>query len=379
MKFIKKRKNIIILFIIILLVILLFCYLKTEDNSEENQILKSAKIYINYIENNLFSNNKNISGYYDITKNGIKKENDKEITIKLRGIKPISGKIKIGDNGKVLSSNFILGNYFINTNEENIQIRLISDNIYNNKIMSVLGDSISTYKGYVPTINDYAYPRTYLLTDVNLTWWYRLINDFNMKLGINESWAGSRVFNSDEKNYSSFGPDRHMASMTRLNNLDNNGTPDVIFFYGGTNDIGHSSNLEIFDSNEYYVKDIVDLKKTTYSSFTEAYTLAIRRIKYLYPNSELIVLLPMSTKTYYTEEELNNYTKIIKEICKRYNIFYIDLSLCGINQSSISTYLSDGVHPNSKGMYLISEYVQSEIKRNFYRNKEFNKYMTKAK
>lgn len=378
MKLVMNKKSI---FVLIILIVIFFSlnFLKVEDKQKEDRIIKSIRLYIDTIENNISSSNKDISGYYNITTNGIKKDNEKEVVIKLKGIKPISGKIKIGKNGKVISSNFILNNYFVNVKEDNIHIKKISINIYSNKIMSVLGDSISTYKDYIPDINGYAYSREKWLTDVNLTWWYRVINNFNMNLGVNESWAGSRVFSTGINNYSCFGPDRHMASMTRLNNLDDNGVPDVIFFYGGTNDIGNLINLVEFDSNAEYATGRVDLTKTAYSSFTEAYTLAIRRMKYLYPHAELIVLLPLNTKTYYTNEELNDYTRVIKKICDYYNVFYIDLSLSGINESNLSTYLIDGIHPNEKGMYLIARYIESEIKRNFYSDKIFGKYMIKAK
>ena len=62
------------------------------------------------------------------------------------------------------------------------------------KTVSILGDSGSTYKGYVPDGYSCFYPYpTSDFGDVNQTWWMRTINNLGMKLLKNNSWSGSCV------------------------------------------------------------------------------------------------------------------------------------------------------------------------------------------
>lgn len=52
-----------------------------------------------------------------------------------------------------------------------------------------------------------------------------------------------------------------MASITRISNLGSNGTPDIILFYGGTNDAGAGITIGTFDSTDNHTA--VDLTATT--------------------------------------------------------------------------------------------------------------------
>lgn len=183
------------------------------------------------------------------------------------------------------------------------------------------------------------------------TWWGGIINDLGMNLGVNESWAGSRVSNTNTSNSGDLGPDRCMASKRRIDNLGNNGTPDFIFFFGGTNDIGANVTKGTFNAEVTYNDDTI-----TYNNFAEAYTIALKRIKEKYPEAEIIVLLPTYTSSYYTDDKLKEYNEIIKEICDYFNIKYVDLRNCITTQ-----YLKDGIHPNKEGMKLVKEYIKSSL------------------
>lgn len=85
-------------------------------------------------------------------------------------------------------------------------------NGFEGKILSILGDSISTFEGYVPTSDGHnlehrsTYPSSSLLTDVSDTWWNRLITNLKMKLGVNDSWSGTRVSNSSTTDTGNYGP-----------------------------------------------------------------------------------------------------------------------------------------------------------------------------
>lgn len=241
----------------------------------------------------------------------------------------------------------------------------IADNSFNGKVISVLGDSISTFSGYIPVSDGHnlthraRYPQSNLLTDVTLTWWHKLISNLGAKLGINDSWAGSRVSNDSSTNTGDVGPDACMASITRITNLGANGTPDIILFYGGTNDAGNNVTIGSFDSSQNY--NSVDLSATTWTNFADAYKTAIMRLQYYYPDSKIICLLPMWTTSYYTIANMDAYGEVVKEICDYFGVPVIDLRKCGINWQNKEYTLGDGIHPTAQGMDLMEKHIRRQL------------------
>jgi hypothetical protein len=167
---------------------------------------------------------------------------------------------------------------------------------YSDKVISILGDSISTFAGYIPVADGFnlehvaRYPQSNLLTDVNETWWMQVINGLDAKLGINESWRSTEVGNiyDVEVNSGYEGTKACMASLTRIQNLGANGTPDVILFYGGTNDITQRRTVGTFDP-ETAPAD-VDLTSVKWDTVADAYVAAIMRMQHYYPDAEIVVL-----------------------------------------------------------------------------------------
>ena len=69
---------------------------------------------------------------------------------------------------------------------------MMSDNV--GKYLSVLGDSISTFKNYVPAENSVFYDgNKHGITDASKTWWGITMDELGMQLCVNNSWSGSRV------------------------------------------------------------------------------------------------------------------------------------------------------------------------------------------
>ena len=225
---------------------------------------------------------------------------------------------------------------------------------YEGKVVSVLGDSISTFAGYIPVADGFKlehrpkYPQSNLFSDVNLTWWMQTITALDAKLGINDSWAGSTVINTITGNSGDVGEKAAIASLTRIRNLGANGTPDVILFYGGTNDIGRLLPVGSFDPATAPTE--VDLTTTKWTTVADAYVDAIMRLQYHYPTAEILAMLPTYTTSYYTNAELAQYNSVFSAICEHYGIPYIDLRDCGISTAD----LPDGIHPDANGMDYIT-------------------------
>lgn len=234
-----------------------------------------------------------------------------------------------------------------------IKNEFLPDNTIRDNKISILGDSISTFAGYIPSGNRSRYPQSNLLMDVNETWWMRLISGTGMTLGVNESWAGSRVSWDGVTEGQDVGAHKHMASDTRINNLGNNGAPDVIFFYGGTNDLGANVSLGDWDGS--------DLQSSNVDTFSDAYSTAIKKMQTAYPNAHIVCISPMYTTSYYPSDRLNAYADKIEYIANFYGCTFVDLRKCGITIYNRSTYLPDGIHPNAAGMELMYKYIMAQV------------------
>ena len=231
---------------------------------------------------------------------------------------------------------------------------------YEDKTVSILGDSISTFEGWIPETHRARYPQDDLLTDVEKTWWKMLIKNLGATLGVNDSWAGTTISNYSETNSGDTGPDACMAGITRIKNLGSNGTPDVIIMYGGTNDIhiDCDNRLGTFDTTLTYP---LDTSTQVWTTFADAFKDALMRLQSVYPLAEIIVLLPGFTKSYYAMNTLNKYNSMMKRICNYFGVKYIDLRTCGVNWSNLDYTLGDGIHPNAKGMELIEKGVRKAM------------------
>lgn len=101
-------------------------------------------------------------------------------------------------------------------------------------VVSILGDSYSTFLGYIPENNAFWYStspdrsRTDV-DDVTQTWWWQLISEGGYILGKNESYSGATICFTGYR-----GEDYADRSfITRLPRL---GSPDILLIFGGTND-----------------------------------------------------------------------------------------------------------------------------------------------
>lgn len=201
------------------------------------------------------------------------------------------------------------------------------------KKVSILGDSLGTYQWYSTWGIYYKYYADEYMESVNNTWWMRYITYNNMELSYNDSLGGSKVSWAEGDAY----PVEYcMASEERINNLGKYGTPDIILFFGGINDV-ISSELGQFDPNQ----EIGDV-----SNFSSAYQTAILRMKDKYPNTEIISMTPYYW--YENQERVDLYAERIIEICQYYNVEYVDLRKAGVDIEQ-DVFALDRIHTNKEG------------------------------
>lgn len=230
---------------------------------------------------------------------------------------------------------------------------------YRGKLISILGDSISTFEGYIPKADGVnlshrsRYPQADLLCDVSETWWMKVITELGGVLAVNDSWAGSTVSNYRDENEKDFGPDAAMASLTRIENLGSKGSPDLIFLFGGTNDAG-----KMIEKGEFNKEYSIDLTRRKWDSFADAYCETLQRLRYFYPDTEVIALTPSVSGGYYDNSRLSEFADLVLEICSHYQTKCIDIRRCGISLDM----LPDTLHPNAEGMERISRAVINAMK-----------------
>ncbi len=204
----------------------------------------------------------------------------------------------------------------------------------NGKSVSILGDSYSTFDGYVtPSNNLVWYDRTPVpgKTDVGKvtqTWWHKFVKDNGYKLCENNSYSGSTICNTGyhDDDYS----DRSFIS--RVGNL---GCPDVILIFGGTNDSWAGSPIGEYKYDNWSRYDLY--------SFRPAMAYMLSEISDRYPNVEVYVILNDDLK-----DDIDN---SVKEVCRHYGVDCIELK--EIDKMS--------GHPTIKGMAQIADQVAAYI------------------
>ena len=201
------------------------------------------------------------------------------------------------------------------------------------KTVSILGDSISTYKSHIPDGYSAFYPYpTADFGDVNQTWWMRVINNLGMKFHKNNSYSGSCVSTGTGSSGTT-----HDTRLKEL--LKGTTAPDIILILMGANDCG-SSNVSL-------------------STFKDSYKIMLDKIKVLCPDSE-IYLINLQTSGLYELDEQEKYNAVIGEYAEQYNLPLVDISNL-YTKDTYKDYVVDSCHPNKAGMIAMSDLIISEM------------------
>lgn len=214
--------------------------------------------------------------------------------------------------------------------------------VYKGKTLSILGDSISTFAGYIPEGNATYYPSG-TVQKVTDTWWKKLIDALGMTLNVNNSWSGSRVTGNGES----------AGCGSRAENLGT--TPDVIIVWMGINDFNNEVALGTYDGT-------TELPSAT-NTFREAYAIMLNKILTTYPTSEVwVCTLPQCERN--AERgfpEINGngvalfeFNKAILELADAFGVKVLDHNKSGLTYQNMPTYNPDNLHPNNLGHSLIA-------------------------
>jgi len=223
---------------------------------------------------------------------------------------------------------------------------------YSGKTLSILGDSISTFAGYIPSGNSNFYTGSNCgVTKVGDTWWKKLMDALGMTLKLNNSWSGSRVTTTNGDT---------SAGVTRASNLGTN--PDVIIVYIGINDFNNEVGLGTYDGSGTF--------PTATTTFREAYAVMLKTILTTYPQAEVwVCTLPYDEKNgsaVFPEANGNDvllaaWNKAIRDIANLFGVKVLEHAKCGLTYQNMNLYMGDwgssssqGLHPNADGHSLIA-------------------------
>lgn len=228
-------------------------------------------------------------------------------------------------------------------------IAINMDSIYKNKRISLLGDSITTYTGYIPQGQTSEYNGSnHGVSSVNDTWWMKLINALGMSLLVNNSWSGTCVSNIRDSVKGS-----NSNAVVRSELLGSN--PDVIILYMGVNDFCFEAPLGTYTGDT-----VIPNNKSTFSS---AFAMTLNNMMTAYPRAEIwCCTIPQCNANGNTNPpEINNagvslreFNNCIKNLSLAFGAKVLDFASCGQTFKNLNIYLTDGVHPNAQGMSLLA-------------------------
>lgn len=198
------------------------------------------------------------------------------------------------------------------------------------KNIAILGDSYSTFEGYIPEGYAIWYWNKQMdfndVCCVDSTWWKRLCDARGYNLLINSSYSGSTIGNTGygAEDYS----DR--SFLTRATDIILCDTlPDIIYIFGGTNDSWADSPLGELKYSDWTKED--------YYKTLPAYCRLIDYLKTNVPAAEIIFLMNTELK-----QEL---TDGLREASAHYGVGFIEFNEID----------KQAGHPSNKGMRQICE------------------------
>ncbi len=211
--------------------------------------------------------------------------------------------------------------------------------MFKNKKLSILGDSVSTYKG----VSDDTSANSSLLYNpffykepfpFEKTYAGRLIDSLGLTLCVNNSYSGGNLSGTDD-------PCSGVNRASRLSR-DDGEEPDIIIVFMGINDLGRGVNVNVFSA---------DYEKT------------LQIIKNNHPRAAVCcVNIPDREVTLRKQAELFN--KAIDDAVKTAgdNFFIADLFNSRLNNDFYYMNTVDGLHPDEDGMKIIAEIIEEAIK-----------------
>lgn len=206
-----------------------------------------------------------------------------------------------------------------------------------NATVGIYGDSISTFAGYIPDNFAYYYPQATLdVTTVGDTWWYKLYQNNNLNIVINNSISGTGVLNAGGMSgYAGL-------SQKRVDLLISENVPvNVVIIYLGINDCKVGTDVNTFKRN---YKQMINMMYDTLGDV-----------------DIIVCTLGASTFSYVQCYDLRiEYNNALRELSEELNFGLAEVDKM-ITEENKEQYMANMLHPNKNGMNAIYEVVMSAL------------------
>ncbi len=171
------------------------------------------------------------------------------------------------------------------------------------KKVSVLGDSYSTFVGIIPSNYSSFYPNDRNdVTEIGQTWWSLYLKAKGYELEKNDSWGGTTICGT--------GYGRMDSSRNNfISRVDSLGNPDIIFVFGGTNDAWARSPMGEYQYSDWTTDDC--------KNFRPALACLTDMLQKRYSKAEICFIL--------NSELGENVNESMREVCKHYNVKLVEL------------------------------------------------------
>lgn len=253
--------------------------------------------------------------------------------------------------------------YNLSGNEISVAYKLDGNEAWRNTVQkygtfSVLGDSYSSYKGYVqPSTNRVYYPKS--MTDADKVdsytqmWWYRFSQEYGISPDMINGYSGSSVANDTAWTYG--------VEECFIARSDNLGSPDMIIIFGGTND-AWKTRIQL-GSPKYSGWTDADKEK-----FAPAAAYLISHIKSVYPKAQIIWICNTHATSSVSGGTGNDYYQALHTVCDHYKVPVVDVNPDVLYYTDSDRTNNQG-HPSKTGQKQISDALikylgKNEISRN---------------
>lgn len=210
------------------------------------------------------------------------------------------------------------------------------------KRFSVLGDSFSSLEGTVdPETNAIwsSYPDIGI-TNPEQMWWHKVATETGWTLEKNNSFSGSLICNLNVANY--------YGAHSYLRRMDNLGNPDVIFIFGGTNDIWDEAEFGDFVYSDWTEEQLCQIRP--------AMSYLFENLKRLYPRAAIYFLIDMDICSGGADDATKQvFIESSHRIAKN----------CGVNYIDLWYIHKTWWHPDEKGQSDIARQVVEEMEADF--------------
>lgn len=215
-------------------------------------------------------------------------------------------------------------------------------------LVSILGDSISTYSGYNPkgyaVYYDEEYQKRNGLNSVYDTWWAKVNQSLNAYLCVNNSYSGSEVSGMEFP---------AGCCQERLMNLQTaEYTPDLILVYLGFNDFGYGVPISC--------APLSNNGRANLSFFEDAYHQMLTGLRYFYPSAKIICATLMRTTLQWDRQWsfpdrlggicIDEYNNAIRRAAANCHVSLADLAKRNRKYETL-----DGTHPTAMGHQTIAD------------------------